>query len=65
MKKYIFEIIIEEKDIEGDEFWEEALEEDPSGIVPLTSTLKSLVQTIMPNVEDLSEIVKLKKYSNE
>ena len=48
-------------DVEGDEFWEEALAEDPTGIKPLTDTLKQIIQDsnlVINSPNTIDEIVK-------
>jgi hypothetical protein len=43
MKTYKFEIIQTEEMLEGDEYWEDVLEKDPTGITPiLTDIIDSL-----------------------
>lgn len=41
---YKFEITITEQDVEGDEFWEDAISEDPTGIAPLTEALIQAIE---------------------
>jgi len=68
MKQYKFEIIITEEDVEGDEFWEEALAEDPTGIIPLTDTLKQIIQDsnlVINSPKTIDEIVKLVSYGDK
>jgi len=68
MKKFKFEIELTEKDLEGDEFWEDAIEQDNTGIKALT---QALVDTIIesnllvssPRVAE--DIIRLIHYSDE
>ena len=68
MKQYKFEIILTEEDVEGDEFWEEALAEDPTGIIPLTDTLKQIIQDsnlVINSPKTIDEIIKLVSYGDK
>lgn len=65
MKVFKFEVTIKEEDLEGDEFWEEALAKDGTGISDLTEVLKEGIydRLFAPGTEvDLNELVKLKEY---
>jgi hypothetical protein len=71
MKRFVFEVTIEESDVDGDEYWEEALERDGSGIATLKETLEdALVEAFFINYKDedeekdFRERIILKKYSN-
>lgn len=44
MKEFKFEITLRESDVEGDEFWEEAIERDGSGIIDLTEAIISAIE---------------------
>ncbi len=44
MKQFKFEITLSEEDLEGDEFWEGALERDGTGILELTSFLEQMIE---------------------
>ena len=44
MKQYKFEITINDTDLEGDEFWEEAIKEDKTGINGLTEFLEQIIR---------------------
>jgi hypothetical protein len=73
MKKFVFEITLLESDLEGDEFWEEAIERDGTGIADLTEALIAAIadsNLVMEAHGDsgqelMSRIVKLKNYTNE
>jgi len=42
MKQFKFEITLTEDDLDGDEYWENALEVDGTGIKTLTETLEQI-----------------------
>ena len=70
MKTYKFEIELKEWMLEGDEFWEDALESDPTGIKPLQSTLENSLDSAFPAItynNDIkwSDIVRLKSYEDK
>ncbi len=44
MKTFTFEITFTEEDLEGDEFWEQALERDGTGIAELTEYLVQVIE---------------------
>ena len=44
MKVYKFEIILTEDDVDGDEFWEEAIEEDGTGIKNLKNAIAQAIE---------------------
>lgn len=44
MKQFKFEIILTEDDVSGDEFWEQALERDGTGIAELTEALAQAIE---------------------
>lgn len=68
MKKYVFEITIDEHDIAGDEFWEECIQEDYTGIVPLKRHLQEVINEHLFNAslsdEQLNEQVILKSFTS-
>jgi len=67
MKQYKFEITISEEDVAGDEFWEDVLKEDTTGIKPLTETLKQIIidsNLVINSIKNIDEIVKLVSYEN-
>ena len=68
MRKFKFEINIEEIDVEGDEFWEDALQKDGSGIEVLTKTINDIFtesNLFISSDKNISEIIKLVKFSCE
>lgn len=68
MKTFKFEITLTEDDIAGDEFWEEAIEKDGTGIADLTAAIAQAIQdsNLMVSSERTpSEVVKLISYSDE
>jgi len=68
MRKFKFEINIEEIDVEGDEFWEEALQKDGSGIDVLTKTINDIFtesNLFISSDKNISDIIKLVKFSCE
>ena len=44
MKTFKFEITITEEDVEGDEFWEQAIERDGTGIAELTEAIAQAIE---------------------
>jgi len=44
MKQFKFEITLTEDDLKGDEFWEEAIERDGTGIAELIETIQKIVK---------------------
>lgn len=68
MKRYKFEIEIDEDDVAGDEFWEQCLSEDPTGIKPLYDTICELFEDnnlFISSDKDIKEIVTLKKFEDK
>ncbi len=67
MKTFKFEITLTEDDISGDEFWEEAIEKDGTGITDLTQAIIQAIRdsNIMAgSTKGASEVVKLISYSD-
>ena len=67
MKTYKFEIILTEEMLEGDEFWENIIEEDSSGISGMMESMKEAIQDKFfgyPS-EKINEIVKLTEYKDK
>lgn len=65
MKKYTFQIKLTEEDLKGDEFWEEIIKKDPSGIVGLTEAIKYCIQDQLLGGQELSEdAIKLIKFED-
>lgn len=68
MKTFKFEITITEDDVNGDEFWEGALEKDGTGIAELTDVIvQALEETnlFISSERSVSDIVKLVSYKDE
>lgn len=68
MKTFKFEITLSEKDLMGDEFWEEALEKDGTGITDLTEAIKNSIQDsnlITDPDFNYDDIIKLVSYENK
>jgi hypothetical protein len=64
MKKFVFEITIDESDLEGDEFWEDALAVDGTGITELTANLEFIIKesNLILSDKNIKDIIKLKEY---
>ena len=66
MKTFKFELIITEEDVEGDEFWEDALKRDGTGIADLIEAIAEALESsnLMINSDRKPiDIIKLVKYS--
>jgi hypothetical protein len=62
MKQFKFEITLTEADLEDDEFWEQALGRDGTGIAELTEALAQAIEdsNLMINSENTpKEVIKL------
>jgi hypothetical protein len=62
MKKFKFEITITEQDVEGDEFWEQAIERDGSGIAELTDAIAHAIDDsnlLINSDNDAKDVIKL------
>jgi len=67
MKKFVFELTLTEEDLAGDEFWEDAIKNDGTGIADLTELLETMIleSNICYNIEKpISDILKLKSYTD-
>lgn len=67
MKVFKFEIILTEDDLSGDEFWEEAIEKDGTGITDVTQAIVQAIRdsNIMAgSLKGASDVVKLISYSD-
>ena len=67
MKKYKFEIIFTEEDVSGDEFWEDAIESDPTGVNPLVDYIHDLfVESNLFSGTDkkISDMIKLVEFKD-
>jgi hypothetical protein len=62
MKVYKFELTFTEDELSGDEFWEDALNQDSTGIHPLTEAIvtsieeSNLVSSAVNNVKLISYV---------
>lgn len=68
MKKYIFEIELTERDLIGDEFFEQALDRDGTGIASVTEAVADALadSNLMAGSNRLpKDVVKLVKYTDE
>lgn len=68
MKKFKFEIEILESDVEGDEFWEEALQRDGTGIAELTEGLIQAIEDsnlFVGSDRSVKDIIKLVSYQDK
>jgi predicted HAD superfamily hydrolase len=70
MKTYKFTVTLEEWMIEGDEFWEEALDKEPTGVITLHEALKEAIDSqfqIKYNHDDvdMDSVVQLKEYQDK
>lgn len=66
MNTFKFEITLVDEDLIGDEFWEEAIEEDGTGIAKLTRTLGMMIDDydlIINSDKKGADCVKLKSYT--
>jgi len=64
MRKIKFEIVFDEIDLQGDEFWEDALSEDGTGINALKNTLADIIDdsNLLISGKKASDIIKLIEY---
>jgi len=68
MKRFTFELVITERDVEGDEFWEQALERDGTGIAELTEAIAQAIKDsnlMVGSDRKPIEAISLKKYETE
>jgi hypothetical protein len=66
MKVFKYELIITDQDVEGDEFWEQALERDGTGIADLTEAIAQAIEDsnlMVGSDKKPIEALKLKSYS--
>ena len=66
MKIFKYELIITEQDVEGDEFWEQALDRDGTGIAELTEAIAQAIEDsnlMIGSDKKPIEVIKLKSYS--
>jgi len=68
MRKFTFELLITERDVEGDEFWEHALERDGTGITELKEAIAEAINDhniMIGSNRHPIEALTLKKYEVE
>lgn len=68
MKTYKFEVTLTEEMLEGDEFWENVIKEDNTGITPLLGIIcDSISETfsIADNGYNVSDYVTLKEFKDQ
>lgn len=68
MKTYKFEIILTEDDVNGDEFWEQAVERDGTGIADLTEAIAQAIEDsnlMISSQKKPMEVIKLISYKDE
>jgi len=68
MKIFKFEITITEEDVNGDEFWEEAIDKDGTGITDLTEAIVQAIEgsnLMVSSKKKPSEVIKLISYKDE
>ena len=67
MKKFKFEINLSEDMLSGDEFWEDAIKRDGTGIADLTEYLQTIIRdsNILMGDTEPKDVIKLIKYSEE
>lgn len=68
MNVFKFEITFFEEDLEGDEFWEEALKRDGTGIAELTKILHDAVDStnlLVTSDRTLQDTIKLKYFGKK
>jgi hypothetical protein len=66
MKTFKFELTFTDEQLEGDEFWEEALNQDGIGIAALIESVESMVKgsNLIDNRLPIGNIVKLSSYTD-
>jgi len=68
MKKFKFEITLTDEDLIGDEFWEDALERDGTGIAVLKETFENMINDsniLISSDKDAKDIIKLINYTEK
>ena len=67
MKKYKFELIIDEEDVAGDEFWEYAVKKDGTGIADLKEAIAiALIESnlFISTNKSVVDMIRLVEFSN-
>jgi hypothetical protein len=65
MKTFTFEITLLESDVQGDEFWEDAIKEDGTGIKALTEYLIQAIEEsnlMYGSDREVKDVIKLISY---
>jgi len=69
MKEFKFEIVLTDKDLEGDEYWEDALKKDGTGVATLTDSIEWMLyeSNLLPSlsIDEMKHFVKLKSYQEK
>jgi len=68
MKTFKFEIILTEDDLVGDEFWEDAIQKDGTGITDLTEALVSAIEDsniMVSSDREPKDVVRLISYTDD
>ena len=68
MKVFKFEITITEDDVNGDEFWENALERDGTGIADLTEAIAQAIEDsnlMIGSDRNPKDVIKLISYTEK
>ena len=68
MSEFKFEITFKSHQLEGDEFWEDALKEDGTGIKTLTDFLEDMLtdsNILVGSDTDPKDVVKLTSYTKD
>lgn len=67
MKVFKFELTITEDDVNGDEFWEEAIEKDGTGITDLTEAIVQAIEDsnlMVSSERKIGDVIKLISYED-
>lgn len=67
MKQYKFEITLTENQLKGDEFWEDIIDSEPTGITGMVESMKQAIQDKFfgyPS-DEIDEIVVLTEYTDK
>lgn len=68
MKTFKFEITLTDEDLQGDEFWENAIEKDGTGITILTETIHNMIidtNILIGSDKTAGDVVKLISYNEK
>ena len=66
MRVFKFEITVTEDDLQGDEFWEDAISRDGTGIADLTDYLHNMIdESNLLNDRAAKDVVKLVSFTEE